>query len=194
MQKDMNHGSSDFSSLEETLRSMRPSPGDLDREQLMYSAGQQSARVAMTRSRHRWMISTASMCCVSLVLGAMLVTEQADRPMVVKADLVEKVPPAEETPPQENIPQVEEPAAPSSYESGRLERLARLRRRIFDAGSRPTNYLVLRDMALLDIDFDNDLFDRWQPSQEVTTSVAAPVILTSRQQLQRWLEEEIPSS
>jgi len=79
MQEDMNFDSTnpertDFRSLEEALRSLRPRAGKIDRDQIMYLSGEQAARAGMTRSRRSWMLSTAGMSCVSFVICIMLVT------------------------------------------------------------------------------------------------------------------------
>lgn len=209
MQEDMNFDRAPFSSLENMLRSLRPSTHGLDREQLMYFAGEQAARTAMAGSRRRWMISTVGMSCVSLVLCAMLVVGQDNggqdnEPTIAKTDQNAKTLPVIAVVPSEKRLALGEVQTADEFDSPLSSQdmsgsLAQVRLRLFRGHSQPNSYLALRDLALYESLFEDNPFYRQEPSQATTTPAVdeykpAEEIPTARRLLRQLLDENFPNS
>jgi hypothetical protein len=104
----------DLTPLEEALRALAPRAAALDRDALMFRAGQAAARRGWG-----WLLATAASAAAALVLAVVLVTrpEPAPRVVVLKVPLREAapapapVPPAPPYPPGESAIAAREPGA-----------------------------------------------------------------------------------
>jgi hypothetical protein len=90
----------DLRALELALGALSPSPGALDRDTVLYHAGQASAR----RSR-AWPMATLALGAATAVLGAVLLFRPAPQPLIVERVVFVPVPQSgpEETPPSEGV-------------------------------------------------------------------------------------------
>jgi hypothetical protein len=111
------------SGLERALRELAPAPSTLDRDRLMYRAGQ----ISCPQRSRAWPITTATLALMVVVLSALLVAQPAveireqivyrDRPVDVPKPSPVPKPPAVDTPAEPKVPELAiEEATPDGSE------------------------------------------------------------------------------
>jgi hypothetical protein len=114
MDIDHHENEQDLRALEHRLAAWRPSAGALDRDRMLYDAGQ-SAASQQGRIR-AWRLATAALVLMAVGLGVLLVHERSQR-MALEIDSAARALPSQPSPAplvEVDIPPIERPA-PSSY-------------------------------------------------------------------------------